>query len=806
MSARADSAPPSSAPTTTWRDVNADGLRHAQATAWPEAARAFAQAAQQLGADGKAVLKSRDMEARGAWGNAFALVLANLAQAEYQRGRLSAAITAAERALDVRLRTGAPDTRAVARVRGDLAVLLLAARRPADAARVLDDGLSATTDAAVRLTLLEHRARVALHARQAHDASTVAQQLREMRSTDGPASGNTSRLLAQLEALVTAAAQAAAADAALAVVEPTDAPDAPEAAALAMEGLEAEAAHDVAAPEALVMARAIEPAMEPVMEPAMELAVEAAMEPVLEPVSPAIEIEAIEIEAVEIEPTTYGGIDALSIDVAPLPIEPTVLDGDALVRPGHVDVAVSDAPSPALPVVTTATAALDEPFDIFPTPTPALGVPVVAAAAEPEPTTATPVRAPTSAEAAPVAFDLVGGGVGDAALELVGSVAETAPDVEAMSLLAPDAPGSDAVDVAPGATVALEGFGDLEPMVADPAVVEVTGKASRGDSAGLEPFAPGMTRSRTGPIDAVPPTAETRPHVMRSLEHFFDEFGRPQSGKSATIEDPTEAFDGMARVMLTPLPGVAPLVPQTPAAPEPTVPVEPPTADTVPPGPRTIALDDEIFGGTSFDIVVPTPPEPAARTTGSHDVGPDPLATPGIAVPSMVPMPPKGAPTNAALRPSMQLGFVVEHGLPTQLDYEAPPPPDVVLPAEGGAAYRPKAIVARDITMGNRRPDGSIVIHADPERATVPRGSAIIPDAVEPPGLAPRSAEAPPRRASVATPTGAPVAEVAVRRRRGGALAARSRPSASQRLLVAGAVLAAVAAAGWFLVLPALRG
>jgi hypothetical protein len=273
--------------------------------------------------------------------------------------------------------------------------------------------------------------------------------------------------------------------------------------------------------------------------------------------------------------------------------------------------------------------------------------------------------------------------------------------------------------------------------------------------------------------------------VMPSLEHFFDEFGRPQSGKQALVEHPEDAFDGTPRV-LTQAPAVvaAPAVAPTPIEPAPS---------------RTIDLNDEIFGDASFDIVVPTPamsPAPTADIVDATNAGLGIAAAP--------------APLIAPSHPTLELGFVVEHGVPTQTHFEAPPPADVMLSSDSAESYSPRTAGVRDITKGSFAPDGAIML-------TPPMGNARI----APPIMSTRAAASTqreplvssdpyahatdPRVASIPTPEGEPIVERRVRERRKVIVATQPKNKLTQVVTIV--VLAAgLAAAAYYLVLPALRG
>lgn len=743
MHARADfpdaPAPPS------WRDANAAGLRHAREKAWTEAARAFAQAAQTLGTEGRDALRSPDPDARSTWGNAFALVLANLAQAEFQRGRLPNAITAAERALDVRLKTGAPSSPAVIRVRSDLAVLLTAARRVDDAARVLDDGLTALSQSAHDVssvqTLLEQRGRITLQRRDAEDAVGRAAAIRDVLERGASPSPITVKLLEQLDGLVERARVIDGADAVAPALVP--APVVPETAVADTAGVVSTEADTSDA-----VATAADPSV-----------------------------------VVETEAVSTGADDAASAaDITATP--------------------VLDADSPAL-ATTEAVIAEPEPADLIeleilePVAAEPAGVPEAQAAVIEVVTQETMDPISTYVELAPVVLEI--------AQESAPSTADEPSDTTTMADDAVSTTAHATVDDA--AAIEVAPLLDLVDTQIDRSVqtIEASAIASSADATVIVESVDLVSSYVIFPSAVVPQEAPPiatpeapRASVMRSLEHFFDEFGRPQSGKQALVDNPDDAFDGTPRVELsapiggsTRYEGTVPAAAggpsgataHAPVAPQPTEPVELP----VEPMPsRTIELNNEIFGGAAFDILLPTPPASASRNTGAHD-----LTNAGIGTVPAMPIPTPAAP----VRPSMTLGFVVEHGLPAQPDYEAPPPPDVMLPPDPVDGYVPRPAAARDITTGSFRPDGAIML-------TPPMGSPRI-EAARPRRDFLNSTD--PKAAAIPTPEGTPIVERRVRERRKVIVATKPPSVMSRALLIVGAV-ASIGAAVWFLVVPALKG
>jgi hypothetical protein len=773
MHARADfpdaPAPPS------WRDANAAGLRHAREKAWTEAARAFAQAAQTLGTEGREALRSPDPDARTTWGNAFALVLANLAQAEFQRGRLPNAITAAERALDVRLKTGAPSSPAVIRVRSDLAVLLTAARRVDDAARVLDDGLTALSQSAHDVssvqTLLEQRGRITLQRRDAEDAVGRAAAIRDVLDRGASPSPITVKLLEQLDGLVARAqivdsVEAVPTEAVPSAVVETEAVST-EAVAPAVDTSDAEATHDV--PSAMVETEAVSP---DAVAPAVDM-------------SDAEATEAVASEMLVIEANATGADDEVSTaDIAGTP----VLDAVATTEAHIAD------PEPANLIELE----ILEPVAADPADVPeaqAELIEVVTQATTPDPVA-------TYVELAPVVLEI--------AQE---SAPSTAADPSDAMTMADDAVESTAHATVDAAAIEVAPLLDLVDTQIDRSVqtIEASAIASSADATVIVESVDLVSSYEIFPSVVVPeetPLVTTpeapRASVMRSLEHFFDEFGRPQSGKQALVDNPDDAFDGTPRVELSaPVGGSARTAPAAagrpsgatahahapvaPVSPQPAEPIELPLELPVEPMPsRTIELNDEIFGGAAFDILLPTPPASASRNTGAHD-----LTNAGIGTVPSMPIPTPAAP----VRPSMTLGFVVEHGLPAQPDYEAPPPPDVMLPPDPVDGYVPRPAAARDITTGSFRPDGAIML-------TPPMGSPRI-EAARPRRDFQNSTD--PKAAAIPTPEGTPIVERRVRERRKVIVATKSPSVMTRALLIAGAV-ASIGAAVWFLVVPALKG
>ncbi|MCU0634106.1 MAG: tetratricopeptide repeat protein [Gemmatimonadaceae bacterium] len=812
MHARADTLDPVAPP--SWRDANAAGLRHAREKAWPDAARAFAQAAQSLGHEGREALKSKDAQVRAQWGNAFALVLANLAQAEFQRGRPAAAITAAERALDVRLKTGSAAAPATARVRSDLAILLVNVRRHDDAARVLDEGLAAMTSAAhdpVSVqSLLEQRARITVQRRDAGDARERAVALRALLDAGATATPLTTKLLEQLDALVVAAERMPSP-----MVTATTADIAPTAAAVA--------APVPALIDATVLEQPVAAAIDGPSVTAVRLAHVTPVAPtpvVMEAAAPAlIDLDAIPSNTVADASPLLELVELVEV-VSDVPATDAPVF-ELIDRAESTSAStVEETVEPAETIAVIEPVEISESYDIFPPPTPPLGVvaidamPRASASAAPvdhAPVVDAIIDAPAaSAVEATTPFTPLTPSSDAAEPECAPSTAELAPvvleSVAARADALDDTPAAHVESSAPSFAPVIDGSEtstasiDVAPVVTD-IVAPVEDKATRGTPGSIEAVAPNFTRTRTGPIDAVPPTAATRPSVMRSLEHFFDEFGRPQSGKQSLVDDPDDAFDGTARVELTPVASASPVA-ALPSVPE--TPVEPMPS-------RTIALDDEIFGGAAFDILLPTPPAPSSRTTGGHDA-----TNVGMGAPTMAPLPvPAPLPPQ---RPSMTLGFVVEHGLPAQVDYEAPPPPDVVLPVEPTGHYMPRANGTRDITMGAQRSDGAIPLTPAPEVVRPPISvpvtdapvtSAAAAATAAAPGRAERATGARPRvvpeSRDIETPLGNPVVEVPARHRRK-VIIARQGPGPAVRAAQIIGALAVIGAGIWFVVLPAVRG
>lgn len=143
----------------TWQEENAVGLRMAADARWHDAADAFERAASTVDDTGERASSDRAM--------ARAVVLANLSQACFHAGRLDDAVRLAQQSCEARVASAGEDSLTVARARADLAVVLSAAGRDAEACdaaasavRIADAVLDA--DDLQLSPLLDTMARVAL--------------------------------------------------------------------------------------------------------------------------------------------------------------------------------------------------------------------------------------------------------------------------------------------------------------------------------------------------------------------------------------------------------------------------------------------------------------------------------------------------------------------------------------------------------------------------------------------------------------------------------------------------------------------
>lgn len=145
----------------TWQQENAVGLRMAADARWHDAAEAFERAASTVDDTDARTSSERAM--------ARAVVLANLSQACFHAGRLDDAVRLAEQSCEARVASAGEASLTVARARADLAVVLSAAGRDAEACdaaasavRIADAVLD--TDDLQLSPLLDTMARVSLAA------------------------------------------------------------------------------------------------------------------------------------------------------------------------------------------------------------------------------------------------------------------------------------------------------------------------------------------------------------------------------------------------------------------------------------------------------------------------------------------------------------------------------------------------------------------------------------------------------------------------------------------------------------------
>ena len=164
-----------------WTSENARGLAAAAEASWPEAADAFARAAD-------AVTSAYPPEA--AAHDVLSLVLSNLAQACFRAGRIDDGIRHAQRTCVLRAAIVGEDAIATARARADLAVMLGAAGRLDEATALMHRTIVSLEQSAgdedLRLAVpLENAARLAMAAAQPANAEPHLLRLHALLSAHG---------------------------------------------------------------------------------------------------------------------------------------------------------------------------------------------------------------------------------------------------------------------------------------------------------------------------------------------------------------------------------------------------------------------------------------------------------------------------------------------------------------------------------------------------------------------------------------------------------------------------------------------
>ena len=179
-----------------WTSENARGLAAAADSSWPEAADAFARAAD-------AVTSAYPPEA--AAHDVLSLVLGNLAQACFRAGRIDDGIRHAQRTCVLRAAIVGEDAISTARARADLAVMLGAAGRLDEASALIQRTIGSLEQSAgdedLRLVVpLENAARLAMAAAQPANAEPQLLRLHALLSAHGLPTTRADALLSRVAA------------------------------------------------------------------------------------------------------------------------------------------------------------------------------------------------------------------------------------------------------------------------------------------------------------------------------------------------------------------------------------------------------------------------------------------------------------------------------------------------------------------------------------------------------------------------------------------------------------------------------
>ncbi len=188
-----------------WTSENARGLAAAADSAWPEAAEAFARAADAVTTAYPPEVAAHDV---------LALVLGNLAQACFRAGRVEDGIRHAQRTCVLRAALVGEDAISTARARADLAVMLGAADRLVEASALMQRTIVSMEQSAgdedLRLVVpLENAARLALAAAQPASAEPHLLRMHALLSVHGFPTTRADALLSKVAAARRAAVVAA---------------------------------------------------------------------------------------------------------------------------------------------------------------------------------------------------------------------------------------------------------------------------------------------------------------------------------------------------------------------------------------------------------------------------------------------------------------------------------------------------------------------------------------------------------------------------------------------------------------------
>lgn len=179
-----------------WTSENARGLAAAAESAWPDAADAFARAADAVTTAYPPEVAAHDV---------LALVLGNLAHACFRAGRVEEGIRHAQRTCVLRAALVGEDAISTARARADLAVMLGAADRLDEASALLQRTIvcmeQSAGDEDLRLVVpLENAARLALAAAQPASAEPHLLRMHALLSAHGLPTTRADALLSRVAA------------------------------------------------------------------------------------------------------------------------------------------------------------------------------------------------------------------------------------------------------------------------------------------------------------------------------------------------------------------------------------------------------------------------------------------------------------------------------------------------------------------------------------------------------------------------------------------------------------------------------